>query len=72
MENTSLKTQLGARIARLRTLTGLSRTTFALMIGVSRQYLADIEKGEANATVGMLECIAGGLGMAVEDLFYDL
>ncbi|CVH75141.1 anaerobic benzoate catabolism transcriptional regulator [Coriobacteriaceae bacterium CHKCI002] len=53
-------------------MTGLSRTTFALMIGVSRQYLADIEKGEANATVGMLERIAGGLGMAVEDLFYDL
>ena len=42
------------------------------MIGVSHQYLADIEKGEANATVVMLERIAGGLGMSVEDLFYDL
>ena len=72
MENTSLKTQLGARIARLRTLTGLSGATFALMIGVSRQYLTDIEKGRANATVGMLERIAGGLDVSVEDLFYDL
>ncbi|OUO89684.1 transcriptional regulator [Gordonibacter sp. An230] len=72
MENASLKTQLGARIARLRTAMGLSQTTFALMVGISRQYLIDIEKGEANPTVDMLERIAGGFDVPVGELFCDL
>ena len=59
MENTSLKTQLGTTIARLRTEFGVSQASFALMVGVSRKYLIDIESGKANPTVDMLERIAG-------------
>ena len=61
MENTSLKTQLGTNIARLRSEANVSQTSFALMVGVSRKYLIDIESGKANPTVDMLERIAGGL-----------
>ncbi|WP_080798900.1 helix-turn-helix domain-containing protein [Arabiibacter massiliensis] len=71
MENTSLKTQLGAKIARLRSGNGISQGTFALMVGVSRKYLIDIEGGRANPTVDMLERIAGGLDTTVADLFLD-
>ena len=67
MENTSLKTQLGTNIARLR-----SQTSFALMVGVSRKYLIDIESGKANPTVDMLERIAGGLDTTVGRLFDGL
>ena len=59
MENTSLKTQLGTNIARLRASANVSQTSFALMVGVSRKYLIDIESGKANPTVDMLERIAG-------------
>ncbi len=71
MENTSLKTQLGEKIARLRANAGISQSSFALMVGVSRQYLIDIESGRANPTVDMLERIAGGLDTAVGVLFED-
>lgn len=39
------------------------------MVGVSRQYLIDIENGRANPTVDMLERIAGGLDTPVSALF---
>ena len=70
MENTSLKTQLGTNIARLRSEANVSQTSFALMVGVSRKYL--IESGKANPTVDMLERIAGGLDTTVGRLFDGL
>ena len=72
MENTSLKTQLGTNIARLRASANVSQTSFALMVGVSRKYLIDIESGKANPTVDMLERIAGGLDSTVGQLFEGL
>ena len=41
----------------------------ALMVGVSRQYLIDIENGRANPTVDVLERIAAGLDVQVALLF---
>ena len=72
MENTSLKTQLGTNIARLRSEANVSQTSFALMVGVSRKYLIDIESGKENPTVDMLERIAGGLDTTVGRLFDGL
>lgn len=70
MENNTLKAQLGANIAQLRAETGLSKSTFALMVGVSRQYLVEIECGEANPTVDVLARIASGLDVNVGTLFH--
>ena len=72
MQNTSLKTQLGTNIARLRSEANVSQTSFAPMVGVSRKYLIDIESGKANPTVDMLERIAGGLDTTVGRLFDGL
>ncbi|WP_232501838.1 helix-turn-helix transcriptional regulator [Eggerthella sp. YY7918] len=41
------------------------------MVGVSRQYLIDIESGRANPTVDVLERIAGGLDIPIRALFED-
>ncbi|BAK45219.1 predicted transcriptional regulator [Eggerthella sp. YY7918] len=71
MENTSLKSQVGSNIARLRTAAGIPQGSFALMVGVSRQYLIDIESGRANPTVDVLERIAGGLDIPIRALFED-
>lgn len=43
-----------------------------MMVGVSRQYLIDIESGRANPTVDMLERIAGGLDIPVVSLFMNV
>ena len=72
MQNTSLKTQLGTTIASLRSEANMSQNSFALMVGVSRKYLIDIESGKANPTVDMLERIAGGLDTMVGQLFEGL
>ncbi|MCB7038079.1 helix-turn-helix domain-containing protein [Eggerthella sinensis] len=72
MQNTSLKTQLGTTIASLRSEANMSQNSFALMVGVSRKYLIDIESGKANPTVDMLERIAGGLDTTVGQLFEGL
>lgn len=72
MQNTSLKTQLGTTIASLRSEANMSKNSFALMVGVSRKYLIDIESGKANPTVDMLERIAGGLDTTVGQLFEGL
>lgn len=50
----------------------MSQASFALMVGVSRKYLIDIEGGKANPTVDMLERIAGGLDTTVGQLFEGL
>lgn len=71
MENISLKIQLGANIARLRLDAGISQEAFALMVGLSRQYLINIENGRANPTVDILERIAGGFDTKVSQLFQD-
>ena len=72
MENTSLKTQLGTNIARLRSEANVSQTSFAIMVGVSRNNIIDIESGQAHRTVDMLERIAGGLDTTVGRLFDGL
>ena len=69
MGNNTLKAQLGANISTLRKAAGVSKSTFALMVGVSRLYLAEIENGDANPTVDVLERIAGGLDATVGELF---
>ena len=50
----------------------MSQNSFALMVGVSRKYLIDIEGGKANPTVDMLERIASGLDTTVGRLFEGL
>lgn len=71
MENTALKTQLGSNISRLRNEASLSQETLALMVGISRQYLIEIETGRANPTVTVLQRLADGLDVSVACFFEE-
>ncbi len=71
MEKTQLKTIVGENIKDLRIAAGHSRSSFSLMVGISRQYLINIETGRANATVDVLEKVANGLAVPVVQLFED-
>jgi transcriptional regulator with XRE-family HTH domain len=55
-------------LRRLRELQGLSKSKFALMVGVSRRYLIKLESAQASPTLEMMERIAAGLGVSVRDM----
>ena len=55
-------------LGRLRAAQGLTKTEFALMIGISRRYLIKLEAGGASPTLEMMERIAAGLDVTVRDM----
>lgn len=61
----SLRKQLGRVIRRLRLADGYSQESFADAIGVHRNYMGTVERGETNITLDSLEKIARGLGVSV-------
>jgi transcriptional regulator with XRE-family HTH domain len=52
----------------MRKAQGLSLREFARRAEIDRNYAADIERGIRNPTVGVLEQMAGALGMTLSDL----
>ena len=61
--------QLGKRIKYLRSLKKWSQEDLALEAGVNKNYLSDLERGERNPTVKILEKIAKALAISLEELF---
>ena len=61
--------QLGKRIKYLRSLVKWSQEDLALEAGVNKNYLSDLERGERNPTVKVLEKIAKALDISLEELF---
>ncbi len=53
--------QLGQRLAKLRRAQGLSRYGLAKQLGLSRDYLGRVERGQSSPTVAMLQRIAQAL-----------
>ncbi|SJN26031.1 Transcriptional regulator [Mycetocola reblochoni REB411] len=60
---------LGARVRELRGITGLSMRDLAVKAGVSAGYVSQIEKGQANASLGVLRAIADAFGIPWLELF---
>jgi transcriptional regulator with XRE-family HTH domain len=60
--------RLGRRIRRIRTELGLSQEKVAEKSGISSKYMSDLERGEANASILVLERVATHLGVALTDL----
>lgn len=55
-------------LRRLRTTGGLSQEALSADSGVAVPYLSGIERGTVNPTIGLLERIAGVLGVDVAEL----
>lgn len=53
--------RLGKRIRELRSAEGLTQDKFAEKVGISSKYLGEVERGEANVSVQILENIANAL-----------
>jgi transcriptional regulator with XRE-family HTH domain len=59
---------MGKKLAKLRKAQGLSRYELAKLAGVSRVYVAKLEAGRSDPTVGMLQKLAKALGVPLTDL----
>ena len=67
-----VKMKIGRRIARWRTLRGLTQRQFADVLGLSQPAVNHWEAGNANPTVEHLEKIAKALGVSMQDFFGEV
>lgn len=72
MEKTVIRNIIGVRIKELRKAQGLTQEKFALMTGLNRSYLADIEKGNRNFGIDTLGRIVDGLGITYSEFFRNI
>lgn len=71
MKNTE---EIGENIRLLRHRRGMSQEQLALIAGINTSYIGQIERGEKNPTIKILERISSALGISLLDLLvsYDL
>ena len=62
------KERLALRLRRLRDVRGLSQTALAEKARISRGYLARLEAGQQDPTLGVLERLAKALRVPVTEL----
>jgi transcriptional regulator with XRE-family HTH domain len=63
------KQKLGIVIRKLRMDKSISQENLALQADIDRTYISDIEKGERNISVEILEKLANTLEISISDLF---
>ena len=63
---------VGQRIQALRKKKGYTQSQFAEMIGLSNNYLSDIERGRSFTTLDKLIAIMNTLECSADDLFIDV
>lgn len=59
------------RLKAARAEKGLSQQQLAELVGVSRQTINAIEKGDYNPTVNLCIAICRALGLTLNDLFWN-
>lgn len=68
MDSATYKNIVGSKIRTARRARGISVEKMALMVGVNRNYLRNIEFGRANPTIDVIIKIADGLNIPVWEL----
>jgi transcriptional regulator with XRE-family HTH domain len=63
-----LASRLGANVAQLREVRGLTQSQMAKVAGVPRATWANLESGAANPTLSVLHRVAGALQVSLEEL----
>jgi XRE family transcriptional regulator, aerobic/anaerobic benzoate catabolism transcriptional regulator len=70
-DDTAFLAALGDRVRELRARRGMTRKILAKDSGVSERYLAQLETGQGNASLGILRRIARALNVPLEALVAD-
>lgn len=72
MDTTTINRKIGARIQHLRREKGYTQQVFSEKIGVSNNYLSDIERGISFPKSDKLVAICNTLDCSADDLFCDV
>lgn len=64
-----IKVLFGQRVKQLRQQAGISQEMFADKCGLDRTYISGIERGVRNPTLEVIEVIARGLEIELNNLF---
>jgi XRE family aerobic/anaerobic benzoate catabolism transcriptional regulator len=70
-EKERLLSHLGHRVKKTRALRGLTRRALAQGSGVSERFIAEVESGRANISIGKLLEIAGALDLSLARLLEE-
>jgi transcriptional regulator with XRE-family HTH domain len=68
----SIEEALGHVVRRRRKEKHSSHEHFAYEAGIDRTYVSDIERGQANPSLKILEKLAAGLGMTLSSLIAEV
>ena len=60
---------IGSNVKKLRKKKKLSQIELAVVVGIDRSYLSEIENGRTNMSVNVLYAIADSLGVDIAELF---
>ena len=71
-KDTNIKKVLGKRIQKIRRLKGFTQEQLAEMVGLSSNYISDIECGKSYVRIDKLIRIINGLQCSADDIFIDL
>lgn len=65
---TAFLARVGERVRNLRARRGMTRRLLARDSGVSERYLAELEAGRGNISIGLLRQVAGAMGVPLAEL----
>ena len=71
-KDTDIKKIMGKSIQKLRKSKGLTQEQFSEMVGLSKNYISDIECGKSCVKIDKLIRIINGLQCTADDIFMDL
>lgn len=64
-----MESELGERLRSMRTARRVSQRELARLSGVSHSIISQIEKGEANPSVGLMRKVLSGLSLSLGEFF---
>jgi transcriptional regulator with XRE-family HTH domain len=67
-----IKHRLGIIIKKLRKDKSISQEELALLADIDRTYVGDIEKGERNISIDVLEKLANTLEISMSEIFTQI
>ena len=63
---------VGKRIQKLRQQKGFTQQQFSEMVGISTNYLSDLERGVSSPRMDKLVAIINALGCSADEVFADV
>ncbi len=72
MDEKTVTQLIGMRIQKIRRSKGYTQQQFSEMIGLSTNYLSDIERGKSSPRLDKLAAIINALECSADDVFADV